>query len=595
MDTDDTTKSNVEEQTSATEELKRMEKETDNENNVKYKDKSAKDKLEDLNGNSYAKREGQSSKNTEEENLKTKETKMSKKDIDKRTNMVSEDQSSVREESESLDKDKDCDKGNEEVKDNSDDLNETNPSLTDNKVKSDEGGIETAKKKDMDRAERTKMISEDQCSAAEEPISLDKDKDSDKSIEEGKDKSNSLNGSKPPLTDIKVKSDGIGSETLKKKKLEKKKENLNTSTSKRCGIKILIESDDDTDSDEEDIQSMIVAEIEKKDNSEIRKQEHTKDKIYSEDREQGIWQELNIEIPKDKVTEDQQLHFEVQEIHHSIESQESGKYSKDNTDELQQNPVITLVKKEVKDDHTTSTEVEIINQQKALIDQLIRQTGIMSNKNKELENNLKLTEEELKSTKTLLEEELSRSTTFRQILKEKEDELGKQIKAGEEMKQKSDVGNSNSIRDCLPPMRKASLIQEIFTVKEIEVRSPTKNASDKKDISDICDVCKRKPEDQSKFVLKEVLERELQKYKTTIQKKDEEIGLKEAEIRSLSLEIKKFENNKKTAASELTTLKSKIREVTLQKETLEEVNKHLELEAMTKDQELTKRADKGTT
>ena len=34
---------------------------------------------------------------------------------------------------------------------------------------------------------------------------------------------------------------------------------------------------------------------------------------------------------------------------------------------------------------------------------------------------------------------------------------------------------------------------------------------------------------------------------------------------------------------------------TVQKETLEEVNKHLELEAMTKDQELTKRADKGTT
>ena len=95
MDTDDTTKSNVEEQTSATEELKRMEKETDNENNVKYKDKSAKDKLEDLNGNSYAKREGQSSKNTEEENLKTKETKMSKKDIDKRTNMVSDDQFSL--------------------------------------------------------------------------------------------------------------------------------------------------------------------------------------------------------------------------------------------------------------------------------------------------------------------------------------------------------------------------------------------------------------------------------------------------------------------------------------------------------------------
>ena len=72
-----------------------MDKETDNENNVKYKDKSAKDKLEDLNGNSYAKREGQSSKNTEEENLKTKETKMSKKDIDKRTNMVSDDQFSL--------------------------------------------------------------------------------------------------------------------------------------------------------------------------------------------------------------------------------------------------------------------------------------------------------------------------------------------------------------------------------------------------------------------------------------------------------------------------------------------------------------------
>ena len=75
--------------------LKRMEKETDNENNVKYKDKSAKDKLEDLNGNSYAKREGKSSKKTEEENLKTKGTKISKKDIDKRTNMVSDDQFSL--------------------------------------------------------------------------------------------------------------------------------------------------------------------------------------------------------------------------------------------------------------------------------------------------------------------------------------------------------------------------------------------------------------------------------------------------------------------------------------------------------------------
>ena len=118
---------------------------------------------------------------------------------------------------------------------------------------------------------------------------------------------------------------------------------------------------------------------------------------------------------------------------------------------------------------------------------------------------------------------------------------------------------------------------------------------DRKDISDICDICKGKSENQSKFVVKEVLEREFQKPKTAIQKKDEEMGLKEAEIRSLSLEIKKFENNKKTAASELTTLKSKIREVTLQKETLEEVNKHLELEAMAKDQELTKKADKGAT
>ena len=54
----------------------------------------------------------------------------------------------------------------------------------------------------------------------------------------------------------------------------------------------------------------------------------------------------------------------------------------------------------------------------------------MSIKNKELEDNLKLTEEELKSTKTLLEEELLRSTKFRQILMEKEDELHKQIKAG---------------------------------------------------------------------------------------------------------------------------------------------------------------------
>ena len=53
----------------------------------------------------------------------------------------------------------------------------------------------------------------------------------------------------------------------------------------------------------------------------------------SEDREQGIWQEVNIDIPKDKVTEDQQLHFEVQD--HSIERQESEKYWKDNTDELQ--------------------------------------------------------------------------------------------------------------------------------------------------------------------------------------------------------------------------------------------------------------------
>ena len=286
MDTDDTTKSNVEEQTSATEELKRMEKETDNENNVKYKDKSAKDKLEDLNGNSYAKREGQSSKDTEEENLKTKETKMSKKDIDKTTNMVSEDQFSVLEESKRLDKGKDCDRGNEEDKDNSNDLNGTNLSLTDNKVKSDEAGIETAKKKDIDRTKRTNMISEDQCSPAEESKSLDKDKDSDKSIKEVKEKSNALNETKLPLTDIKAKSDGIGIETFKKKKQEKKKENPNTSISKRCGIKILIESNDDTDSDEEDIESMIVLETEKKDNDDIRKQEDTKDKIDSEDREQ---------------------------------------------------------------------------------------------------------------------------------------------------------------------------------------------------------------------------------------------------------------------------------------------------------------------
>ena len=55
--------------------------------------------------------------------------------------------------------------------------------MTDNKVKSDEGGIETAKKKEMDRTKRTNMISEDQCSAAEEFKSLDKDKDIDKSIE----------------------------------------------------------------------------------------------------------------------------------------------------------------------------------------------------------------------------------------------------------------------------------------------------------------------------------------------------------------------------------------------------------------------------
>ena len=55
----------------------------------------------------------------------------------------------------------------------------------------------------------------------------------------------------------------------------------------------------------------------------------------------------------------------------------------------------------------------------------------------------------------------------------------------------------------------------------------------------------------------------------------------------------KFENNKRTAASERTTLKTEIQEVTLQKETHEEVNRHLELEAMVKDQELTKRGDKG--
>ena len=108
------------------------------------------------------------------------------------------------------------------------------------------------------------------------------------------------------------------------------------------------------------------------------------------------------------------------------------------------------------------------------------------------------------------------------------------------------------------------MIQEIFTGKEIEVRSQTKNALDRKDISDICDICKGKSENQSKFVVKEVLEREFQKPKTAIQKKDEEMGLKEAEIRSLLLEIKKFENNKKTAASEITTLKTKIREITLQ-------------------------------
>ena len=62
---------------------------------------------------------------------------------------------------------------------------------------------------------------------------------------------------------------------------------------------------------------------------------------------------MNIEIPKDNVTEDQQLHFEVQEIHNSIERQESEKYSKDKTDELQKNPVITIVKKEIKNDQTS--------------------------------------------------------------------------------------------------------------------------------------------------------------------------------------------------------------------------------------------------
>ena len=83
-------------------------------------------------------------------------------------------------------------------------------------------------------------------------------------IKVSKDKSNALNGTKPPLPDIKVKSDGIGLETVKKKKQEKKKENPSTSTSKRCEIMILIESDDDIDLDEEDIQSMIVRDREER-------------------------------------------------------------------------------------------------------------------------------------------------------------------------------------------------------------------------------------------------------------------------------------------------------------------------------------------
>ena len=483
MDRDERTKSDVEEQTSAIEELKRMHKDTDNKrDNINYKDESAKEESEDLNRNSDAKKEGQSSKDSEEENLKTEETNLSKKDIGKRTNMVNEYQFSVIEESGSLDEVKDSDERNEEIKDNSSDLNGANPSLTDNKVKSDKIGIETTKKKDMDRANRRNMVSEDQFSAVEDFKSLDKDKDIDRRNEEVEDKSNDLNRTKPSLTDNKLKSDEIGIET-----------------------EILQDKDKGEGRHGESTKESITEEKDKKD------EEKVISILMVRDVEETITEKESVKAEKKS-----QVKFQVSTIPKIIfgDNKESDGSKREEVTEL---------------DIQISEESATIQEQKNLINQFVRKMGIMINRNEELE--------------TKLNEEKTIISKLQTMLRDKEDKI--HTLTNSKVNEDDSILLAGSLIDSLPPMRQSTIKRSINP--QVSPTKPTGTVMkyDQKSESAECERCKFGKVDKQLYISKEKANKEYKRLQYLISTKDQTLKTKELGIKSLSLEIKQYEINKK--------------------------------------------------
>ena len=206
--------------------------------------------------------------------------------------------------------------------------------------------------------------------------------------------------------------------------------------------------------------------------------------------------------------------------------------------------------------------------------------GMMKNTNKELEEDAARECERMKMLETELNEGKTRISKLQTKLRDTEDKV--QTLTNSRVNEDDSILLTGSLIDSLPPMRQSTTRRSIISQVSSTKPTDTIMEHDQKSESTECERCKLGKVDKQLYISREEANKEYKRLQDLISTKDQTIKTKELDIKSLSLEIKQYEINKKTTSSELVNLKKKFEDLKTQKEMLEELNKHLECEAMEK-------------